>query len=299
MRRNSYTNIKDLSAPGLAEANVGLVEAEYAHPVEAIGLEIPSSLGSSELSEIREGSIPCMSYALTAACLPLLPLMGCGFYTVDARTESAILHMGVLTSMQSEPGVHCTIPCGQEIRTVSVKQNAMELPMAKVADANGNPVNVSAILNYRVVDAKKALLNIEDSQKFINMNAQAVLKQIVSSYTYDQLKGDHDMVNGQMRQMLQPLLITAGVEIGSMSLNDLAYAPEVAAAMLKRQQAKALVDARTLIVEGAVRIAQDAIIKLEEEGTVQMDDDQKVKIVTNLLTVTCSDSDATPTVSLS
>jgi len=107
------------------------------------------------------------------------------------------------------------------------------------------------------------------------------------------------MVNGQMRQMLQPLLITAGVEIGSMSLNDLAYAPEVAAAMLKRQQAKALVDARTLIVEGAVRIAQDAIIKLEEEGTVQMDDDQKVKIVTNLLTVTCSDSDATPTVSLS
>merc|ERR1712070_957075 len=120
----------------------------------------------------------------------------------------------------------------------------------------------------------------------------------VARYSYEQLKADHDEVNSRMRCTLQPLMVQAGIDIMSMSLNDLSYAPEVAAAMLKRQQAMALVDARTLIVEGAVRIAQDAVSKLEMEGTVQLNDDQKVKIVTNLLTVTCADTDATPTVSL-
>merc|ERR1711907_264058 len=133
---------------------------------------------------------------------------------------------------------------------------------------------------------------------YINTNAQAVLKQTVAQYSYDQLKTDHDEVNSRMRNTLQPLMELAGIQVSSMSLNDLSYAPEVAAAMLKRQQAKALVDARTLIVEGAVRIAQDAVTKLEQDGTVTLDDDQKVKIVTNLLTVTCADTDATPTVSL-
>jgi len=238
------------------------------------------------------------AYALNCACLPLLPLLGFGFYTVDARTEAAILHLGVLTEMQAEPGMHCALPCGREISYVSTKQCTMELPTAKVADGNGNPVMVSAILNYRVVDAKKALLNVKDYDKYVMTNAQAVLKQTVATYTYDQLKGEHDTVNQRMRAHLQPLLQIAGMEVSSMSLNDLAYAPEVAAAMLKRQQAQALIQARTLIVEGAVRIAQDAVAQLESDGMVQLTDDQKVHIVTNLLTVTCSESDATPTVSL-
>lgn len=174
----------------------------------------------------------------------------------------------------------------------------MDLPTSKIADAVGNPVMISAILNYHVKDAKRALLHVENRQKYVNTNAQAVLKQTVSMYSYDQLKGEHAEVNERMRAELQPLLEIAGIEVTSMSLNDLSYAPEVAAAMLKRQQAKALVDARTLIVEGAVKIAQDAVTRLEEEGTVQLNDDQKVKVVTNLLTVTCSDTDATPTVSL-
>merc|ERR1719231_566907 len=173
-----------------------------------------------------------------------------------------------------------------EVRHISVKQLTMELQTSKVADASGNPVMVSAILNYRVVDAKKALLHIEDRAKYVNTNAQAVLKQTVAVYTYDQLKADHDEVNERMRQSLQPLMVTAGISVSSMCLNDLSYAPEVAAAMLKRQQAAALVDARTLIVDGAVKIAQDAVARLQEEGTVVLNDGAKVRIVTNLLTVT-------------
>merc|ERR1711988_36096 len=251
-----------------------------------------------DILEVEIEPVPLSSKLLSCIFAPLLPFVGCGFYSVDTKTEAAVLHMGQLTEMTKKPGLHCGWPCGREIRTISVKQCTMELPTSKIADAVGNPVMVSAILNYRVVDAKKALLHIENRDKFVNTNAQAVLKQTVSQYSYDNLKADHDEVNERMRCTQQPLLLLAGIDIMSMSLNDLSYAPEVAAAMLKRQQAMALVDARTLIVEGAVRIAQDAVAKLEAEGTVQLNDEQKVKIVTNLLTVTCADTDATPTVSL-
>merc|ERR1712167_257579 len=160
---------------------------------------------------IEEG--PFSSKFLSCLCAPFLPFVGCGFYTVDAKTEAAVLHMGQLTEMQNKPGLHCGWPCGREIRTISTKQSTMELPTSKIADAVGNPVMVSAILNYRVVDAKKALLHVENRSKYVNTNAQAVLKQIVSQYSYEQLKEDHDEVNERMRSTLQPLLVLAGVEI--------------------------------------------------------------------------------------
>lgn len=259
---------------------------------------IPLATIAPEMSDVEIGQIPCAAVALSGVCLPFLPFVGCGFYTVDAKTEAAILHMGVLTELQTEPGLHCAVPCGQEVRHISTKQCTMDLPNSKVADGAGNPVMVSAILNYRVVDAKKALLNVEKHKEYVNTNAQAVLKQTVSIYDYSTLKSEHEEVNNRMRASLQPLLTIAGVEVTSMCLNDLSYAPEVAAAMLKKQQARALVAAREEIVEGAVRIAQDAVTKLETNGTVQLNDEQKVKIVTNILTVTCSDDNAMPTVSL-
>merc|ERR1712139_538435 len=129
--------------------------------------------------------------------------------------------------------------------------------------------------NFRVVDAKKALLNVEKYKDYVNTNAQAVMKQTISTFSYDELKEQHDSVNAQMRDSLSPLLVVAGIEVSSMCLNDLSYAPEVAAAMLKKQQARALVEARTLIVEGACKIAQDAVGKLQAEGTVNLTDDQK------------------------
>merc|ERR1712022_47052 len=249
-----------------------------------------------DIAEVEIEPVPCSSKVLSILFAPCSVFGSC--YNVDVKTEAAVLHMGQLTEMQKKPGLHFAWPFGREIRTVSTKQQTMELPTSKIADAVGNPVMVSAILNYRVVDAKKAILSVENRTQYVNTNAQAVLKQTVSQYSYDQLKTDHDEVNERMRCSLQPILVLAGIEGCSMSLNDLSYAPEVAAAMLKRQQAKALVDARTLIVEGAVKIAQDAVVMLEGNGTVQLNDEQKVKIVTNLLTVTCSDTDATPTVSL-
>jgi len=284
-----------VAAPALPsksnDANVPILTArnwaQYAVPVTG-----------EEIAEVEIEPVPTSSKLLSCIFAPLLPFVGCGCYTVDAKSEAAVLHMGKLTDMQAEPGLHCSVPCGLTVRRVSTKQCTMDLPTSKVADLDGNPVMVSAILNYRVVDAKKALLHVENRAQYINTNAQAVLKQIVSQHSYTQLKRDHDEVNGRMQATLQPLLIVAGIAVASMSLNDLSYAPEVAAAMLKCQQASALVDARTLIVEGAVKIAQDAITKLEAEGSLELNDEQKARIVTNLLTVTCSDTGAAPVVTL-
>merc|ERR1712188_106157 len=296
MSLHPHTPLASPPSPASKDGSYSTVEAEVIHSGNWRAMNaIPIH---EEIQEVEIEEVPLSAKLLSCLFFPLLPLVGFGAYTVDAKTEAAVLHMGQLTEMQKTPGLHCGYPCGREIRYVSTKQRTMELPTSKIADAVGNPVMVSAILNYRVVDAKKALLHVENREKYINTNAQAVLKQTVSQYSYDNLKADHDEVNERMRCTLQPMMVLAGIDIVSMQLNDLSYAPEAAAAMLKRQQAMALVDARTLIVEGAVRIAQDAVTKLETEGTVQLNDDQKVKIVTNLLTVTCADTDATPTVSL-
>jgi len=252
----------------------------------------------NEIQDVEIQSVPCVSWCADWLFLPMgAPL--CGFYTVPPMEAVANIHCGYLTGVEDEPGIHYTANCGRHQKHTSLKQQTMEIPTAKVADGNGNPINISCIVNYRVVDPKKAMLNVEDLKKYVNTNAQAVLKQTVSHYTYDQLKTDYNHVNEQMRQQLIPLLKVAGVDVSSMSLNDLAYAPEVAAAMLKKQQARALIEARTLIVEGACRIAQDAVSLLERDSSIALSDEAKVKIVSNLLTVTCSESEATPTLGLS
>jgi len=227
------------------------------------------------------------------------PFLCGGFYVVEPRQAVANVHCGVLTAVEDEPGCHYAACCCLEQHWTELKQKTMEIPTAKVADGNANPINVSCIVNYRIVDPKKAIMNVENLTQYVNTNAQAVLKQTVSHYTYNQLKGEYSHINEQMKSQLQPLVDIAGVEVASMSLNDLSYASEVAAAMLKKQQAAALIEARTLIVEGACRIAQDAILKLEQESDLNLSDEAKVRIVTNLLTVTCSEGEAVPTLGLS
>merc|ERR1711939_1001119 len=282
----SYAPAKPLP-PGMVQDP--LLHDGNHHPDVVKGLAVINTQPSErhEFAEVDVGDIPCEATAASWAAwlLPPVGIITCctGLYTVETREAAVIQHCGVLTSVQEEPGVYWTTPCGRNLRSITTKTKTMEIASAKVADGNGNPVVVSCIINYRVVDPTKA-----------------VLKQTVSHYSYDQLKADYDHVNDQMRGQLQPLLFVAGVQVESVCLNDLAYAPEVAAAMLKKQQAQALIDARTLIVQGACRIAQDAVRLLEDDGDsqLQLDDEAKVKIVTNLLTVTCSESDATPTLGL-
>lgn len=210
----------------------------------------------------------------------------------------ATTHFGVLTSVHTTPGCHKVPFFGMEQRRISVREHAEELHATKVVDAVGAPVMVGAIINYRVVEPLKALYAVQSYHEYVTVNAQATLKTVCSMHSYNELKSQTELVNAALREALAPTMERAGVQVTAITLSELNYAHEVAAAMLKKQQAGALIEARALVVEGAVRIAQEAVSRLEKDAAFKMTDEDKTRIVTNLLTVTCSDTEATPTIQL-
>lgn len=221
----------------------------------------------------------------------------CGLYTVGPRETILILHNGRLTSMEGEPGCHWAAACCRSMRSVTNQDIVWNMPLLKMVDKRGVPIQVSAILVYRVVDAKKAGLDIEDYNSFVQSLATAALKQIVQLHTYDELKVEGKAIAAKIILELQERVIVAGAQVDSITLNELNYAPEIASAMLKKQQAGALIEARELIAEGAVQISLDAVSKLEK-GSLRLERDEKVKIVTNLLTICTGDDTAKPVISL-
>lgn len=273
--------------------SVGLLDGAGAAP-KIVGMR------REDIADIELQPVPLLAKIGSCCLLPIAPCAIC--FSVGPREEMAVLHFGVLTRMEKEPGCHTSYPFGRTMLKASTKQQTLSLPESKIADATGSPVVVSAILNYRIIDSKKALLNVDNISTFVNTNAQSVLKQVVGCYTYDQLKNEAAVVTKSLLSRLQPIVTVAGVEISSMQLNELNYAPEIASGMLKKQQAGALIEARKLIVEGAVSIAQDAVRLLElgdaDGAGLKMSDSEKISLVTNLLTVTCAEGDAQPTVPL-
>jgi regulator of protease activity HflC (stomatin/prohibitin superfamily) len=278
----------------MTSINVAPKQEEMA---KMIGKGQAEPLEFQDVPDVEVQSVPCFAKVGT-----LFPLLGWASTVacVQPNTHIAITHCGKLTGVLTTPGIHCVWGCGDR-KSVSVMQQVSEVPKGhggnlKVVDRAGSPLIVSAILNFRVVDAKKALFAVDNFNDYVQKNASAILKHVVATHTYDELKTDVDRVNRNMLAEIAPIMSKAGIQVASMVLNEMNYATEIASAMLKKQQAGALIEARELIVEGAVKIAQDAIRKLEEGGTVTMQPADKVKIVTNLLTVTCGDREAQPTV---
>jgi len=220
-----------------------------------------------------------------------------GIYTVGPRETRVILHNGRLTHIESEPGLHWAPTFGREDRVQTTADITFMVPELKVVDTTGVPMIVSAVLVYRIVDCKKALLDIVNVHKYIQAQASAALKLIVSRYSYEALKVESSQVQQQVVDALQDKCAVCGAEIVSMTLNELNYAPEIASAMLKKQQAAALISARELVVEGACTICLDAVKKLEEGG-MTLEQADKTRIVTNLLTVVCGEENATPVISV-
>lgn len=221
-----------------------------------------------------------------------------GWTVLAPNEEVAITHCGVVTGHISEPGCHKVACFGYGERRVSTKLQAVDLPATKILDSTGSPILVSAIVNFRVVDAMQALYGVDDYHTYVCVNAGATLKTVVSNHSYNDLKADTEAFNTELTRAAAAQLRATGVEIIEMRLNELNYAPEIANAMLKTQAAGALLEARALIVNGAVGIAEDAIKQLEAGGLVTMAAADKVAIVKDLLIVTCSETDATPTVNV-
>lgn len=248
-----------------------------------------------------------MATAASAVCVPFWPLMFCGCVPVNEREEQVLLVFGKYYTTIRDPGMHYVNPMGLEKRLVSTKRQNMDIGSAtqslKVADRDGNPVMVSGVISFRIIDSKAAALDVQNAQNFVHTQAQTVLKQIVSRYPYEATDGTPSLktetyeIGLELCRTLQEKVHVAGVLVETFELSDLSYAPEIAQVMLVRQQAKAMVDARQTIVDGAVGIVQTAISRLAQEGTELTVEDQS-KLTINLLTVICGESGATPTVAL-
>lgn len=228
----------------------------------------------------------------------------CSFYTVRERTNAVKLHCGTYTGTETEPGCHFSNCFGRELKTIQTGVISVDLPNVKVIEKAGSPINVSAVVTYRIVNAKRAALDVQNYRQFIRNKALSVLKQVVSGYPYQPSKENPDEpslltetkeVGREMENLFAQEITLAGARVVSFQLNEIAYAQEIASAMLKRQQAVAVIEAREAIVRGAVSIALTSIDSLESGG-IKMNDEEKSKLVSNLLVVTSSDQAASPVI---
>jgi regulator of protease activity HflC (stomatin/prohibitin superfamily) len=173
---------------------------------------------------------------------------------------------------------------------------------SKVNDRDGSPIEISAVVVWRVVNTVEALFEVDDYEDFVAVQSEAALRSMASRYPYDSedheisLRGDTNKISGQLRDDIQERLDKAGVDVIEARISHLAYAPEIAAAMLQRQQAQAVVAARTKIVEGAVGMVQMALDHLARDQIVELDDERRAAMVSNLLVVLCSDTHTQPVV---
>lgn len=187
-------------------------------------------------------------------------------------------------------------------RRVSVRVRNFETARLKVNDATGNPVEIAAIVVWQVSDTAKATFAVEDYKGFIQTQSEAAVRHVAGAYPYDaaddaeSLRGSTDQISLELAHEVAERVLAAGLEILEVRISHLAYAPEIAQAMLQRQQAAAVVAARSRIVEGAVGMVQMALDALNREGIVDLDEERKAAMVSNLLVVLCGDSRATPVV---
>jgi regulator of protease activity HflC (stomatin/prohibitin superfamily) len=188
-------------------------------------------------------------------------------------------------------------------RKVSIRVRNFETNHLKVNDADGNPVEIAAIVVWQVADTSRALYAVDDYLNFVRVQAESALRHVATTHPYDNptddglsLRGSTDIVAGELAVEMAERVVIAGVEIVEVRISHLAYASEIAQAMLRRQQANAVVAARSRIVEGAVGMVELALERLDERGVVNLDEERKAAMVSNLMVVLCSDQPASPVV---
>ncbi|QWW19798.1 SPFH domain-containing protein [Schaalia sp. 19OD2882] len=188
-------------------------------------------------------------------------------------------------------------------KKVSVKVHNFETSELKVNDSDGNPVTIAAIVVWQVADTARAVFAVEEYEEFIKAQAESALRHVATIHPYDEpgpgetsLRGGTEQVSAELAAEVAARVAMAGLEIVEVRISSLAYAPEIAQAMLQRQQAGAVIAARERIVEGAVTMVEQALNRLDEQDVVNLDDERKAQMVSNLLVVLCSDSRAQPIV---
>ena len=249
-------------------------------------------------SEIDVGAGITIVIAATLVFILVMP----GFYMLQPNQAAAITLFGSYAGTDRTTGLRWTWPWRAK-KKVSVRANNFISDKIKVNDLRGNPIDIAAQIMWRVVDTAQALFDVDDYKQFVRVQVEAAIRTIGSRYPYDDfthqevtLRGNHDQVGVELRKELQERLNVAGITIDECGFTYLAYATEIASAMLRRQQAQAVVAARQTLVEGAVGMVEMALAALSEKGVVELDDERRAAMVSNLMVVLCGERDTQPVV---
>ena len=245
---------------------------------------------------------PGLLKATVALVVLTLILIAVGFYMVGPNEGRVLQLFGDYVGTDRQLGLRWANPFYSKTR-VSLRVRNFESGQLKVNDLVGNPVEIAAVVVWKVIDTAEAVFEVDDYENYVAVQSEAAIRNMATSYAYDDYEGETVTLRGSgneiadiLQKEVQDRLGKAGVEVIEARISHLAYAPEIASAMLQRQQASAIVAARHKIVEGAVGMVEEALNKLSEREIVALDDERRAAMVSNLLVVLCSDKAAQPVV---
>ncbi|WP_226019078.1 SPFH domain-containing protein [Novosphingobium sp. FKTRR1] len=259
------------------------------------------------VSFVGEGGNPTdaqvIAFLGSIVLLPIsLVLIAKGFYMIQPNQAAALTLFGSYRGTDRATGLRWVWPWMGKTR-ISVRANNVVSEKLKVNDLRGNPIEIAANVVWRVADTAQALYDVDDYKTFVFVQIESAVRSIGARYPYDDiehnevtLRGHHDQINAELRTELNARLSIAGLSVDECGLTHLAYAPEIAGAMLRRQQAEAVIGARRKLVEGAVSMVEMALTQLSERNVVQLDDERRAAMVSNLLVVLCGERDTQPVV---
>lgn len=234
--------------------------------------------------------------------LLVIILISSGFIVVQPNDSRVLILFGKYTGSVRTPGFWFVNPFTIR-KKVSLRIRNFNSQKIKVNDLHGNPIEIGAVVVWRVIDTAKAVFDVENYEQFVDVQSETAIRQLASEYPYDvdqedkpSLRGTPQEIAESLKNMLQVRLEVAGVEIIEARISHLAYAPEIAQAMLRRQQAQAIIAARTKIVEGAVGMVEMALKALSEQNIVKLDEDKKATMVNNLMVALVSETEAQPVI---
>ncbi len=228
--------------------------------------------------------------------------LGNGFFTLQPNEGRVLVLFGTYVGSVRTSGFHWTNPFNTKFK-LSLRSRNFNTPTLKVNDKQGNPIEIGSVIVWRVSETAQAQFDVDCYEEYVEVQSEAALRHLASGYAYDHgeegettLRCGLEEVSVALQRAVQERLTKAGVEVQEARISYLAYAPEIAGAMLKRQQAEAIIAARQKIVHGAVSMVEMALSELEKGNVVQLDEERKASMISNLLVVLCSESDAQPVV---
>jgi regulator of protease activity HflC (stomatin/prohibitin superfamily) len=250
------------------------------------------------VTQAAVGNIEIMTVGVFILMVAAIP----GFFMVQPNQAKVMTFFGSYVGTVKAAGLRWTIPLFIR-KTISLRIRNFESSQMKVNDKHGNPIEIATVVVWSVDDTAEAVFEVDDYLSFVTIQSESALRNMAISYPYDQHEGDQIALRSHPKEVSEALIIEiqqrlekAGVKVHEARISHLAYAPEIANAMLQRQQASAIIAARRLIVDGAVGMVEMALKQLSDKDIVELDEERKATMVSNLLVVLCSDKSTQPVV---